>query len=444
MVVEEIVQSEKLVDVRAEQKLLACLLKEQDAWMRLPEDFSPEALTVPLNRSIFLVVDNLYTKGALPDPIAVADALPPDTQSDLEAHGGWSFIDTLRDIPLDPKNVEFIAKDLLELTTRRRIEIAGNKIADMAEDSQPVGKIIENIELTINDIEGKNDIEVLPIGSKAVEFVTEKMAHPQEVPGLPSGFPELDKSIQGFQKGRLYVVGAPKKTGKSMILLNWAKHICINLGHPILWISTEHPYDDEFLRLLALTSEVQSQLIGNGLFADVPVQAERVAKAVERLGSSPFYFCHLPHFTLGKIRRITRKYARVYGVKVLFFDFIKMPETQTSTKEWQELGVLAYGLKALASTEKIPVLTASQINREGRKEWRAGGDMDSDFYAGSDRIAQAMDVGMTLRQPTKKENEEEQLFRVLEVTDNRHGPANLKMLLSFEGAISKLSELKHV
>jgi len=437
-------EAEKLVDMRAEQKLLACLLREQDGWMRLPEVFSPEALSSPLNRALFHVIDNIYVKGAQPDPISVAEGLPRDMQAELEKIGGWGFLQTLKELPVDPKNVEFIARDLIDLRTRRNIETAGKTISGMATDNQPVTKVIENIELVINDIEGKNDSEVVSIGQGAEEFIAEKIAHPAEVPGLPSGFGELDKSIQGFQGGRLYVVAAPKKTGKSMILLNWAKHLTVDLGMPVLWISTEHSQTDEYSRLLSLVSEVREVSINNGTFSEVDVHMERVEQAVRRIAEAPFYFCSMPQFSVTKIKRLTRKFVRVYGVKALVFDYIKAVADTANIREWQELGVLADGLKTLAATENIPVLSAVQINREGRAEWKAGGEMDFDHAAGSDRIGQFMSVGMVVRRPTKKEEADSDLFRVLEVTDNRHGPENYKMLLNFQGEIIKLSEVRRV
>lgn len=437
-------ETEKLVDMRAEQKLLATLLREQDAWMRLPETFSSEALSSPLNRALYHVIDNIYVKGAQPDPISVAEGLPHDMQVELEKVGGWGFLQTLKELPVDPKNVEFIAKDLIELRTRRRIESAGGQISIMATDNQPLQKVIENIELVVNDIEGKNDTEVVKIGKDAEEFIAEKIAHPAEVPGLPSGFGELDKSIQGFQGGRLYVVGAPKKTGKSMILLNWAKHLTIDFGMPVLWISTEHSQTDEYSRLLSLVSEVREVSINNGTFSEVDVHMQRVERAVEKISEAPFYFCSMPSFSVSKIKRLTRKFVRVYGVKALVFDYIKAVADTANVREWQELGVLADGLKTLAATENIPVLSAVQINREGRAEWRAGGEMDTDYFAGSDRIAQFMSVGMILRKPTKKEEGDSELYRVLEVKDNRHGPANYSMLLNFQGEIIKLSEVRRV
>jgi replicative DNA helicase len=441
--VENRAEKEGLVDLRGEQKLLATILRESDAWMRLPEGFSPEVLFSPLNRALYHVIDSIYAKGATPDPITVSEALPHEMQGELEKIGGWGFLQTLKDLPVDPKNVDFIAQGLIDLRTRRRIESAGSQIIDMATDNQPVQKVIENIELVVNDIEGRGDSEVAQIGKGGEEFIAEKISHPAEVPGLPSGFPELDKSVQGFQGGRLYVVAAPKKTGKSMILLNWAKYLTIDLGYPVLWISTEHSQTDEYSRLLSLVSEVREVSISNGTFSEIDVHLQRVEEAVQKVAEAPFYFCSMPQFSVTKIKRLTRKFVRVFGVKALFFDYIKAVADTANVREWQELGVLADGLKTLATTENIPVLSAVQINREGRAEWKAGGEMNFDYAAGSDRIGQFMSVGMVLRKPTKKEEGSEG-FRVLEVTDNRHGPENYAMLLAFQSEVIKLSEVRRV
>jgi replicative DNA helicase len=438
------VEPAKLMNLRLEQKLLGALQKSQEAWLHLPESFSSDALAGHLSHAIFLVIDSIYTKGGTPDPITIAEGLPPEMQAELEQVGGWSYLETLRSLPVDIKNVEYIAKDLIDLQTRRRIESAGQQISSMADDKQPVDKIIENIEVVISDIEGKGEFEVKTIGSDALEFIADKIAHSAEVPGLASGFSELDKSVQGFQGGRLYVVGARKKTGKSILLLQWAAHLAIDLNVPVLWISSEHSQSDEFSRLLSLVSEVREHTITNGTFSDVPVHSQRVEEAIEKISAAPFYFCSMPTLSLGKIKRLTRKFVRVYGVKALVLDYIKASSNTANVKEWQELGILTDGLKSLASTENIPCLTAVQINREGAKEFRDGGEMDSDFFAGSDRIAQFMSVGMILRKPTKKESPDTEMFRVLEVVDNRHGSASYSMMLTFQGEIIKMEELRWI
>ena len=437
-------ETQKLNDLRAEQKVLSCLLKSEAAWQSLPENFTADAMSSSLNRSLFIVIDSLYSKGAKPDPITVAEGLPENMQTELREIGEWGFLDTLRDLPIDPKNVEIVAKELIDLQTRRNIETTGKQISEMSVSPKPVSNILEDIELTINDLEGTTNLEVKLIGKDGIDYVSDKVSHPAEVPGLSGGFGELDKSIQGFQPGCLYVVGARKKTGKSMVLLNFAKHIAVDQNIPILWISNEHAWQDEYTRLLALTSQVSAVTINNGTFSEVPVHSERVEHAIERLAEAPFYFCSFPTINLAQIKRLARKFARVHGIKALFFDLLKMPEGEASNKEWQELGILAYGLKSLALAEKIAVISAVQVNREGAASFKADGEYDSDYFAGSDRIAQALDVAMILRPPSKAEAADPQYFRVLRVSDARNVASNYKALLEWNPEIMQLREVKRV
>lgn len=434
-----------LIDPGAERNTLACIIKSSDAWLKLPASFSAEEFGVPINRALWIVVDSLHSKGAAIDPVTVHEALPHQFQEELKDLGGWNYIQTLRDLPIDPNNVVHESQKLVDLSVSRRMYSAGEKIRDVSESNKTIPQKREAIELILSDIDNSAEESVDNIATNGYDFIEKKMANPVEIPGIPSGFDEVDKTIQGFQPGRLYVVGARKKTGKSMCLLNWAKHISVDLGIPILWISTEHTIEDEYSRLLSLTSDVYEKAINNGTFSKVEAYMERVADANELIAKSPFYFASMPFFSLDKIKRLTRKMVRVHGVKALFFDFIKSPESEANSKEWQELGKFTYGLKALGVAEGIPVVSAVQINREGQQNFRLDGEIDSDHFAGSDRIAQALSVAWVLRTPNNQEaNGDANAFRVLKITDNRHGPAGLKMLLNFRGETISLTENKRL
>jgi hypothetical protein len=89
-----------------------------------------------------------------------------------------------------------------------------------------------------------------------------------------------------------------------------------------------------------------------------------------------------------------------------------------------------------------------QFNREGATAQRLNEDLDSDYFAGSDRIAQALTVAFALRRPYKDELEglgfTEEGVRILQVTDNRLGPSGYKGLLQFEASTLNLRELQRI
>lgn len=431
-----------LTDAGIERNVLACIVKSDDAWIKLPSVFSTEEFEIPINRALWTVIDSLYSRGAAIDPVVVYESLPSQFQDELKDLGGWNYIQTLKDLPIDPSNVVHEAEKLLNLSIRRRIALAGDKLKEESKSRDSIEKVREEVELIFSGIDRESDNEeVNNIAINGYDFIKTKMSNPSEVPGIHCGFDEIDRIVQGFQPGRLYVVGARKKTGKSMLLLNWARYIAVEHGIPVLWISTEHTIDDEYSRLLSLESGVYEMSINNGTFSRVEAHVVRVADAQDRIAAAPFHFVSMPFFSLEKIRRLARKMVRVYGVKILFFDFIKSPESEAGNKEWQELGKFTYGLKALGVAERIPVVSAVQINREGASNFRLDGEIDSDSFSGSDRIAQALSVAFILRKPNSQEaNGDADSFRVLRISDNRHGPASLKMLLDFKGETICMTE----
>lgn len=430
-------------DIATENNVIACLLKGEDAWLRLPDGIGEEDFTSPLLQGIFIVTDHLFGEGAKIDWVTISQRLPDNLKKDLKGVGDWAYLQTLKDLPIDPGNIELEAKKLKELTVRRRMHKAGQTIAEIASDKGQLDYLLAKIEEVIADIPQDTSSDVFPIGKFAQEWVDEKKSHPQEVPGLPSGFPILDKLVGGFQPGRLYITAARMKVGKSVLLLNWAKNLAVENKEPVLWISTEHSWDIEWPRLLSMVSEVPVRIVDRGLFAGNLLMEAKVEDAVEQIIGSPFHFTYMPDFSLSKIRRVTRKYAKVHGVKACFFDYIKTPAEESALTEWQELGRFTFGLKALAEKHKVSLLTAVQINRIGENLWREDGEMSFAQVAGSDRIGHAMDYGMILRPLNKKERERAgfagENARILDMAETRHG-VNYRHLLNFNSDIVTLKE----
>jgi replicative DNA helicase len=95
----------------------------------------------------------------------------------------------------------------------------------------------------------------------------------------------------------------------------------------------------------------------------------------------------MPQFTIEKVTALTRKFILQFGIKAIFFDYIKIPSNQANFKtiqEYQALGFFASGLKDLAGLLKIPVFTACQTNRNDLDTE----DPDASNIGGSYRILQ--------------------------------------------------------
>lgn len=436
--------ADKLRDGGEESRLLAAVYQSESAWLTVSDRVTPEWFAFPANQALWTVLDELRSSKVNPAPLVVYDRLPEGVKKQLDEIGGWTYLESLGTLPMDPSSVDYHAGKLEDLMVLRRGLRAGESISFQAMQAKNKEEYLNKVEEIVSEIPGPITDEVVLLGSIAEDFVKKKAANPKEIPGLTSGYPILDAELQGFQPGRMYVLGARKKTGKSVWLLNLVKHMAVDNRIPVLYISTEQSQEDEVSRLLSMTAEVPERYLGNGTFVDMADYSDRMDFAIEKIIKAPIHFQHDPFFSLSKLRRVIKKYVVLHGVQCVFFDYIKIPSENIGGRDkWAAVGDLAYGLKACASEQNVPVITAVQVNRDGAESFKFTGDMDSDAFAQSDMIAQAMSVGMILR-PLNKEEKEEYTFagekRILKITDNRHGASSYKGLFAFNNEIISLEE----
>lgn len=431
-----------------ERNVLSCLFQSRDSYISISDLLTPEDFAFDLNRTLYSVLSRLHEKRLSVDVVLIYEELNDLQRKQLDGVGGWDYLNALRDLPINPANSVHEAQELRKLTLRRRTEKAGLNIASLANKEPDIERVLSQVQVEVDSIAKDKDEGVVPISHELAENIQKRIDSPKVICGQVSGFNLLDQALQGFQDSELYVTGGRKKTGKSTLLINWAYHLSIESKVPVLWISTEHSVKLDQLRLLSIASEVPFASLNNGTVSHTTKHLERTVEGIKRIEESPFYFTWLPGFSIEKIKRITRRYVRNEGVRALFFDYIKPPPQSGNKQEWQVLGDFTYGLKELAGEEEIPIISAVQINREGAQAERMKLDLESDYFAGSDRIAQALSVAMVLRKPYKDEIKDfgysDETARVLQVTDNRLGPSGFKSVLQFESSILKLSELARI
>lgn len=448
LVQEVVLMENNLCDTSEERNLLASCLKSQEAWLRVSDSVTSDYFSDSLNRNLWEIVSEIRNRGVNPSPVVIFDKLPKDLQDQLTDIGGWKAIDALVELPIDPSGVEYHAKKLYDYTVLRRGKVAGEKIQNLADNSATSETFLQKVDEIVNDIPGEIGTEVTFLGSIAEDYVTKRRNHPQEIPGISTGFAHLDSIIQGLQPGRLYTLGARTGVGKSIWCLNLVKNLAIDQMIPVLYISTEQTQQDEISRLLSVVAQVREHYLNNGTFINMPDQAAKIDNAIAQVKNSPIHFSHDPRFQPDRIYRLIKKYVLTEGVKAVFFDYIRVPVKQLgSNDKWAVVGDFAYGLKAIASELEIPIVTAAQINRAGAAAFRDTGEIEDDQFAISDEIVRASSVAMALRPLNKKEKEDYQdniERRILAFAKNRHGSRSDKILYSLNDGFVRLEELKRI
>lgn len=338
-----------------------------------------EHFFVPGHRYIYMALSYLYQKDVKPTPLAIMEVLSGDNAKDeVDKLGGLEYLLILENTKVPSESLQIFIEKVKQSHTRRMLLdisfdtinfITSNK-ADVLNPNELIMYIDEKINnLTVNT----NSNEVYyKMGDDTENVLLQRAETPSQVPGIEVGWKEFDTLTNGGLPGDLIVLVAPSKTGKSTALTNWATKIAIKDRVPILYFDTEMNERSQEDRILANLTGIPYNEIVSGMYvmdtkngkADDKVAKLKVAREELQLGE--YYHIYIPSFTIEKVNSIAKKFAIKFGIKAIFFDYIKIPASNAdfkSMQEYQALGFFTSGLKDLAGNLNMPVFTSAQTNR---------------------------------------------------------------------------------
>jgi replicative DNA helicase len=376
----------------------------------------------------------------------------------------------LFDKSVDPNNIEFYIKKVLDASTKFKIIKASSEIQELTDKNRILSSDTLDAETIVGhaqeqflqiSVESNKGTDAVDIAEGLVELVEEAKADPTDVRGLSTGFPLLDAAINGLEPGTLTVLGARPKAGKSATLMNIAQHLSYHEKVPVLYLDTEMSTREQQFRLISILSSVPEKEIKNGTYTKDPSWDRAVDEALEIVRKGQILHKYYPDFTAEGVSALTRKYKHQYGIGCVIFDYIKLPDADLQqigkVKEYQALGYLCVALKNLAGQLEIPVLTAAQIGREGANKGR----VTATDFADSDRILRYANTLLGLAPKTQDEMKklEEEHGRDsaiamgthrLQILDTRAGGTNFggidmyfrKQILTMQEARVQLRDLR--
>lgn len=385
----------------SERNIISICLKNTEKIIDVDNaEIFAEHFAVLGNRFIFMAMMYLYQKKVKPTALAIMEVLSSEkARSAVDELGGLEYISILEESTIAPESLNIFIEKVKQSFTRRSLlnmceDIKDLVLSDKAEVMNP-SELIASAETQINDISARNasTSDVYKMGDDTEHVLSERAKHPEQIPGIETGFVNFDSYTGGGSGGELIVVVAPSKTGKSITLTNWATKIGIKDKIPVLYFDTEMSAREQEDRILAMLTGIPQREIVTGQYVldtangKAVDKIQKIKKAREELGMSNYYHIYMPMFSIEKVSAIAKKFCTQMGVKAIFFDYIKIPSNQADFKtqqEYQALGFFTSGLKDLAGILNIPIFTACQTNRNDLKSENP----DASDIGGSYRILQ--------------------------------------------------------
>lgn len=171
-----------------------------------------------------------------------------------------------------------------------------------------------------------------------------------------SGFPDIDKAVNGFNYGEITTIAGETSFGKSALAIKLA-HTMSNTDN-VGYITFEMPQADIVRRFYAIDLKLPIRELQTN-------KTEYVAQILARkkFNDRKFFCTEGEHATLGVMESIIRQMVLNKGIKIIFIDHLHCIESGFQKKEHESITLIMRRLKMLAVELNIHIFLLAQLNR---------------------------------------------------------------------------------
>jgi replicative DNA helicase len=348
----------------AERSVLGSILLDNDIFFKVSEFIDPDDFYSKANREIFTAMIDLYRRDVPIDMLTVTEEL--SRRKSLEACGGRSYIAELSEVPTTANAVQY-ARIIQEKSVYRQLISAGSAIVESSLNESFDGeKVLDDAEQIIFDIakkkQSKDYTKIQKILDKNLELIAEAQENGGKLPGLSTGFRDLDDRTAGLQKSDFIVLAARPSMGKTAFALNIAEHAALREHKRVAFFSVEMSEESLGYRMLSTQSRVELRKLRTGnLTAE---DWESVNSAVRRFEEADLLIDETPGISVMEIRNKCRRMNADRHVDLIIIDYLQILSSGSrSDNRVNEVSMMTRQLKQLAREMECPVIVLSQLSR---------------------------------------------------------------------------------
>jgi len=416
-------------DPEAERSVLSAMLLSQEVLQECLIELNERDFYHHPNKTIYEAMRTMFDRNQPVDPISLADYLR--SAGELERVGGMSYLlelsgDTFA-LASWRHHVEMLRRD----STLRAIIAASARITALAFDApEDTKEVVDSAErmifsVTSRDVGDKYSTLEQVIGDLYVEL-GEMCANQESTLGVNTGFPAIDRNLQGLRGGQMIVIGARPGVGKTSFALNLAVKAA-GEGASVAFFSLEMSKVEIAQRLLSMESKVPLSAIRGARIQDN--QWATILDATRRLSTLDIMIDDTPGTTVTEVRAKARRMLRGKEKGLVILDYLQLvsaPQGQRrADSRATEVSEMSRGIKIMAKDLDVPVVALSQLNRtvESRtgkrpqlSDLRESGSIEQDAD-----IVILLDRSMTPEEAERAERPDEGVTQFI-IAKNRSGP----------------------
>ncbi len=427
-------------DIEAEQAVLGAIFLDAEALVEAMAQIEPQDFYRRAHQIIFRSMIALNDRNENIDIITLKSQI--ESENTLEDVGGISYLTELSQVTPTASGVAHYAKIVKDKSTLRELIQAATKIVKEGYSQEgSVEEIVEAAEKGILNVSEKRNSTgfqaIADVLNSTMEHIDMLSQQNEDITGLPTGYPELDKMTAGLQPEELIILAARPAVGKTAFALNIAQNIGTRTDRSVAIFSLEMGAESLVNRMLCAEGTIEAGHLRTGQLTEQ--EWHNLIMAMGSLSNTSIFIDDTPGIKVSEIRARCRRLAQEKGnLGLILIDYLQLIEGSGRESRQQEVSEISRQLKKLAKELKVPVIALSQLSRsvEQRQDKRPvlsdireSGSIEQD----ADIVAFLYREDYYQRQGTEEDkNEEEQAVNdVIEVIieKNRSGARGTVELL---------------
>lgn len=354
--------------VQIEEVVLGALMLDKDAMGVVLDILAPSSFYKKQHGVIYESMMHLFERSQPVDILTVHEALKKS--GNLELIGGVGYLVELTNKVASAANLEFHARIIAQKHIQRElIRVSTGTISDAFEDTKDVFQMLDEAESNLFDITQKNlNRSYSKLGDLAVKAQKDLESLSKKeigMTGVPTGFTELDKITNGWQRSDLVIVAARPGMGKTAFCLALAKNAAFDYKRPVAFFSLEMSALQLTHRLMSMVAEIPGSKLRNAQMEEYEWQ--QLNSSVERFSEVPIFIDDTPAINIFELRAKCRRLKMHHDIELVVIDYLQLmsagPETKRGGTREQEISTISRALKTMAKELDVPVIALSQLSR---------------------------------------------------------------------------------
>jgi replicative DNA helicase len=356
-------------NIEAERSVLGALMLDKDAIIKVANLIRTGDFYKDAHNLIYEVMIELYEKREPIDVLSLSNRLEEKNQ--LEKIGGSSYLTSLVNSVPSSSNIVHYAKVVQKKSTLRKLIITASEIVEMGyKESEDVEKILDEAEQRLFGVSQKyikqDFIPIKSILEDAFNRIDELHKSDHKLRGVPTGYPDMDNILAGFQKSDLIIIAARPSIGKTTLALDLARQIGVKEKVPVGIFSLEMGADQLIDRMLSAQSGVDLWRLRTGRLksGEADDDFQRIGEAMGILSEAPIFIDDTGSANVMEMRTMARRLQAEHNVGVIIIDYLQLMEGRSGgDNRVNEISEISRSLKQLARELNIPIIALSQLSR---------------------------------------------------------------------------------